>query len=535
MNKEYFDTQTKQVINYATHLLHVSLNEQLSNEMTAGVLNTLLVWQSLVLAQMANDSDSEVNRAIKKLKRELKNRGYLYAYQLAADLFDDQHASNKVLDIELQRNLAYLTKQGLQNKAVLSKTIMRLYMWLWMEGWIVTKLTRKDLKKLGIVNDVRDQLVVKTAAVPVAKNSKTNAYEYELSALLRSVVFRLVFIKNYQQIEQLDLEDHQFKLTAEMKQLLKSFRFEDQYWFGQIKALNAPAVDQRDWEALAADLKEVRQALKQYKQQSSKLDSQLRNFKVLYADLIKLVNEANEDGLKADAVQFNNQFDQNRFTHSLMAAYNRRLNWLFEDLGKFNLADEDSNDLSDTDAVLPSLATVEIGLTALDSAIASHQADDVFNLTGSPRIVERITKYLQKVIDNDQFEEHYQKLVDPSFNLDDLYLGSIDNDRLSHLIDGDAKVFEALLAGDDQAVTNVEKKSDDEQLANDVIDNSVKRADHDQLASAFNGYQPEKKSDGESINLPNSDNGLADDDDVDNDILGFLHKKGEHKSDEWWS
>lgn len=130
MNKEYFDTQTKQAINYATHLLHVSLNEQLSNELTAGVLNTLLVWQSLVLAQMANDSDAEVNRVIKKLKRGLKNRGYLYAYQLVADLFDDRHANNKVLDTELQRNLAYLTKQDLQNKAVLSKTVMRLYMWL---------------------------------------------------------------------------------------------------------------------------------------------------------------------------------------------------------------------------------------------------------------------------------------------------------------------------------------------------------------------------------------------------------------------
>ena len=75
MNKKYFDTQTKQAINYSTHLLHVSLNEQLSNEMTAGVLNTLLVWQSLVLAQMANDSDAEVNRVVKKLKRGLKNRG----------------------------------------------------------------------------------------------------------------------------------------------------------------------------------------------------------------------------------------------------------------------------------------------------------------------------------------------------------------------------------------------------------------------------------------------------------------------------
>lgn len=130
MNKEYFDTQTKQAINYSTHLLHVALNEQLSNELTAGVLNTLLVWQSLVLAQMANDSDAEVNRVVKKLKRGLKNRGYLYAHQLVADLFDGQHAKNKVLDTELQRNLAYLTKQDLQNKAVLSKTVMRLYMWL---------------------------------------------------------------------------------------------------------------------------------------------------------------------------------------------------------------------------------------------------------------------------------------------------------------------------------------------------------------------------------------------------------------------
>lgn len=130
MNKEYFDTQTKQAINYSTHLLHVAMNEQLSNELTASVLNTLLLWQSLVLAQMVNDSDAEVRRVIKKLKRGLKNRGYLYAYQMAEDLFDDQHARNKVLDTELQYNLVYLTKQGLQNQAVLSKTVMRLYMWL---------------------------------------------------------------------------------------------------------------------------------------------------------------------------------------------------------------------------------------------------------------------------------------------------------------------------------------------------------------------------------------------------------------------
>lgn len=380
----------------------------------------------------------------------------------------------------------------------------------------MTKLTRKDLKKLGIVNDVRDQLVVKTAAVPVVKNSKTNAYEYELSALLRSVVFRLVFIKNYQQIEQLDLEDHQFKLTAEVKQLLKAFRFEDQYWFGQIKALNAPAVDQRDWEALSADLKEVRQALKQYKQQSSKLDSQLSNFKVLYADLIKLVNEANENGLKADAVQFNNQFDQNRFTHSLMAAYNRRLNWLFEDLGKFKQVDEDSDDLSNTDEVLPSLATVEIGLTALDSAIANHQTDDIFGLKGSPRIVERIAKYLQKVIDNDQFEEHYQKLVDSGFNLDELYLGSTGNDGLKALF-GEEKDFNAFLTDNNQTVTEVEKSGQEKA----------------ELASAFDGYQGVKKFEVELNDLPDGDDTLtAADHDADDDILGFLHKKGEHNADE---
>lgn len=380
----------------------------------------------------------------------------------------------------------------------------------------MTKLTRKDLKKLGIVNDVRDQLVVKTSAVPVTKNNKTNAYEYELSDLLRSVVFRLVFIKNYQQIEQLDLEDHQFKLTAEMKQLLKAFRFEDQYWFGQIKALNAPVVDRRDWEALAADLKEVRQALGQYKAQSAKLDKQLRNFKVLYADLIKLVNEANEDGLKADAVQFNNQFDQNRFTHSLMAAYNRRLNWLFEDLGKFKQVDEDSDDLSNTGEVLPSLATVEIGLTALDKVIAEHQADDRLGLARSPRIVERITKYLQKVIDNDQFEEHYQQLVDSSFNLDELYLGSVGNDGLKALFDED-KDFDAFLTGNSQSVTGVEKSGQEKA----------------ELASAFDGYQGVKESEVELNDLPaGDDTSTVADGDVDDDILGFLHKKGEHNSDE---
>ena len=379
----------------------------------------------------------------------------------------------------------------------------------------MTKLTRKDLKKLGIVNDVRDQLVVKTAAVPVTKNNKTNAYEYELSDLLRSVVFRLVFIKNYQQIEQLDLEEHPFKLTVEMKQLLKAFRFEDQYWFSQIKALNAPVVDQRDWEALAADLKEVRQALGQYKEQSSKLGSQLSNFKVWYADLIKLVNDANEDGLKTDAVQFNSQFDQNRFTHSLMDSYNRRLNWLFEDLGKFNLTDEDSDDLSNTDKVLPSLNSVEIGLDALEKIIADHQADNGFGLVeGSSKIVERIAKYLQKVIDNDQFEEHYQQLVDPSFNLDELYLGSVGNDGLKALFDKD---FDAFLTDDSQSVTEVEKS--DRQK--------------NELSSAFDGYQGVKESEVELNDLPaGDDTSTVADGDVDDDILGFLHKKGEHNSDE---
>lgn len=379
----------------------------------------------------------------------------------------------------------------------------------------MTKLTRKDLKKLGIVNDVRDQLVVKTAAVPVTKNNKTNAYEYELSDLLRSVVFRLVFIKNYQQIEQLDLEEHPFKLTVEMKQLLKAFRFEDRYWFGQIKALNAPVVDQRDWEALAADLKEVRQALGQYKEQSSKLGSQLSNFKVWYADLIKLVNDANEDGLKTDAVQFNSQFDQNRFTHSLMDSYNRRLNWLFEDLGKFNLTDEDSDDLSNTDKVLPSLNSVEIGLDALEKIIADHQADNGFGLVeGSSKIVERIAKYLQKVIDNDQFEEHYQQLVDPSFNLDELYLGSVGNDGLKALFDKD---FDAFLTDDSQTVTEVEKSG----------------REKDELASAFDGYQGVKESEVELNDLPaGDDTSTVADGDVDDDILGFLHKKGEHNSDE---
>lgn len=383
----------------------------------------------------------------------------------------------------------------------------------------MTKLTRKDLKKLGIVNDVRDQLVVKTAAVPVVKNSKTNAYEYELSALLRSVVFRLVFIKNYQQIEQLDLEDHQFKLTAEVKQLLKAFRFEDQYWFGQIKALNAPAVDQRDWEALAADLKEVRQALVQYKEQSSRLGSQLSNFKVWYADLIKLVNDANEDGLKTDAVQFNSQFDQNRFTHSLMDAYNRRLNWLFEDLGKFNLTDEDSDDLSNTDKVLPSLNSVEIGLDVLDKVINDHQVDNGFGLVeGSSKIGERITKYLKKVIDSDQFEEHYQKLVDSSFNLDDLYLGSAGDAGLRKLFDDGAKTIDELLVGDDQAVTKVEKSD------RDLKDNQI------QLSGVFDHNSDVKKvvdeSKGPSLTLSFNDDG------VDDDILGFLDKKGERKSDE---
>lgn len=67
----------------------------------------------------------------------------------------------------------------------------------------------------------------------------------------------------------------------------------------------------------------------------------------------------------------------------------------------------------------------------------------------STKIVERITKYLQKVIDDDQFEEHYQNLVDSNFNLDDLYLGVAGVNSLN---------LNDLFVGDDQSVTNVEKK-----------------------------------------------------------------------------
>lgn len=58
-----------------------------------------------------------------------------------------------------------------------------------------------------------------------------------------------------------------------------------------------------------------------------------------------------------------------------MTAYNQCLNWLFKDLGKFEQVDEDSDDLSNTDEVLPSLNSVEAGLVVLGNAIAKHQVD----------------------------------------------------------------------------------------------------------------------------------------------------------------
>lgn len=130
MNEEYFDKQTKEAINYSAHLLHVTMDNQLDSSMSESVLETLFVWQALVLNAMRNGSKQEVDRVIKKYQRVLKNRGYLYTRNLVANLFTDGHGSTPEVDHYLQHELKYLKQQGIDHRDLLDKTVLRLYMWL---------------------------------------------------------------------------------------------------------------------------------------------------------------------------------------------------------------------------------------------------------------------------------------------------------------------------------------------------------------------------------------------------------------------
>lgn len=130
MNEEYFDKQTKEAINYSAHLLHATMDNQLDSSMSESVLETLFVWQALVLNAMRNGSKQEVDRVIKKYQRVLKNRGYLYTRNLVVNLFEAGHDSTPEIDHYVQHDLKYLKQQGIDHHDLLDKTVLRLYMWL---------------------------------------------------------------------------------------------------------------------------------------------------------------------------------------------------------------------------------------------------------------------------------------------------------------------------------------------------------------------------------------------------------------------
>lgn len=130
MDKEYFDRQTKKAINYSMHLMHASINSRSDNLLAEQLLETLFLWKALVVVQMRNNSNQEIDRAVKKLAKLIKSRGYLYTRHLARNLFDGIHSQTAELDDNLQTKVKYLKKQGLTDPQTLGFVVMRLCLYI---------------------------------------------------------------------------------------------------------------------------------------------------------------------------------------------------------------------------------------------------------------------------------------------------------------------------------------------------------------------------------------------------------------------
>lgn len=364
-----------------------------------------------------------------------------------------------------------------------------------------TELTRKDLKKLGLDGDVRDKLIVKFAHLTPTQNGKTNAYHYVLDDLLRSVVFRLVLIKNYQQLDHLDLTGQKFTVTADLKNVLKSYQYEDRYWYEQLSHNVDFTLDK-----LAADVQGIEEQLSKSEAKTDQMTHALSKFELIYGDLLKLIQESQSS--ITPAVVFNPDLDQNSFTHSAMQRYNQQLSWMLKDWNDLKIKVQD-------------LRPVKKGLAALYNEI---DANNSFKYQSRSYLEDRVFKYLQRIVDTDQFEKNYQQLVDKQFKLADLGLEK--DPQLAAMFEDANKVDDQVMFNesdnDDLTPLSITDTDDNNSLLNSAESGVEMNLDDNSDEMAAKRSLPDLKKDQTDADLSSSfgkyHTGTS-------DALHFLHKK----------
>lgn len=106
---------------------------------------------------------------------------------------------------------------------------------------VVKYLTRKDLKRLGITDYVRDSLIVKPNSVTIDKHHLGRSYHYLVSDLMQSVIFRMHLIVNGKTLGQDGLE-----MLKEVQENFVRYQYADRYWFLMLRKPSFSQVEAKD-------------------------------------------------------------------------------------------------------------------------------------------------------------------------------------------------------------------------------------------------------------------------------------------------
>ena len=250
-------------------------------------------------------------------------------------------------------------------------------------------LTIKDLKKLGITDAMRNNLIVKPAHVRYNKEGKNHAYCYELPDLIQSVVFRFSLIENYKELGKLDLTGKVLSKDRIMK-MLRNFKYADRYWFGIVKQkqLTDHYIDK--FNRLESRIKKIKSQ-----------ESDLFWFHEQHSDLFKLLQKIHNKGLLSVA-SFNLNNNDDQLTVLLFERYSEKLNLMLNDMVGLDFSDSAldlSDDLSDFKG-------------EADNLISYHLTDKEFE------ILDWMIDFLRSYASS--FESNYKGLIDESFNIIDL-------------------------------------------------------------------------------------------------------------------
>lgn len=265
-------------------------------------------------------------------------------------------------------------------------------------------LDRKDLKALKIDEDVRESLIVKPLNVSVRKEG--NSYQYLLSDLMMSVIFRTSMVQSRSAWTCFITSEQDVK---RIKDMLVRYRIEDRLWFKYILLQTTYY-----WQGSFAEemdtyvdktLKRLNTLQESYDRQYQQMDD-IR----LYESVIKLAHEISQaNGRRHDIVMFNPTLATNYLMKILFQAPNDSLYMLFYQLMKLVSADFAPLSVGGAKDIL---FKIKKSISDMPKASLLLSKEDQQILLGLGRMING----------NEYFQRAYRKMVDSSFNLSDYML-----------------------------------------------------------------------------------------------------------------